>query len=71
LGHVLGDWAAHKEPGKGVCAWTITHRPTGIAVNVYPAPENKEQAIAQFRHFHEKGPEWYQADALARSPRIA
>jgi hypothetical protein len=46
VGYVLGDWATHKEPGKGVYFWTFTHRPTGLAVTVYPCHETKASALA-------------------------
>ena len=34
-GYVLGVWAAHREPGKGVYFWSFTHVPTGTKVSTW------------------------------------
>jgi hypothetical protein len=46
-GYVLGDWATHKEPGKGVYFWTFTHLPTGVGVTMWPCHDNKASALAR------------------------
>lgn len=45
-GYVLGDYATHKDKGRGVYFYTFTHLPTGLAVNVYPPHETKASALA-------------------------
>jgi hypothetical protein len=55
-GYVLGNWATHKNPGRGVYFWTFTHKPTGVAVNVYPPHETKASALAQLETLHRDGP---------------
>ncbi len=44
VGYVLGAFAV-RAPVKGEYFWALTHTPTGLAVNVYPPPENKAQAL--------------------------
>lgn len=65
-GYVLGDFAAHKEPGRGVYFWTFTHLATGVAVNVYPPHETKASACAHLETLARDGVPEHQRAALSR-----
>lgn len=67
-GYVLGDWTAHKDLGKGVYFWTISHRPTGVAMLF--TPETKAEALAKLEELHVHGIEDWKMTTLATFPRI-
>lgn len=55
-GYVLGEWATHKEPGKGVYFWSFTHVPTGVEITVHPTHDSKESALRYLEKLHREGP---------------
>src|SRR5574342_880308 len=69
-GYVLGDWAVHKEPGRGVYFWTLTHRPTGTDVNAYPPPETKAQALEVLERYAAGGVPEHKRALLAGHPLL-
>lgn len=67
-GYVLGDWATHKEPGRGVYFWSFTHIPTGLGLNVYPPHEKKDSALAHLEKLHRDGPNESTASIIGKRP---
>lgn len=45
-GYSLGQWAVHREPGNSW--WTLTHKPSGYAVNAWLPNKAEAQGIVEF-----------------------
>jgi len=65
-GYVLGQWATHKEPGRGVYFWSFTHLPSGTQINVYPVHEKKDDALAHLGKLHRDGPSEFVRETLEK-----
>ncbi len=69
-GYILGDLATHKEPGKKVYFWTVTHLPTGVDINAYPGADTKAKALRQLQDLDADGLPPQKLDLLKGFPRI-